>query len=131
MISKSIFFAAVTTLASVLLFADIREARAAVNIVNCPSFTATPYALPNGTHGNNYALSMGNASLSCAQATNYAKKLITEHAPVGHIGQFMLSGGPAGYECAAQGDSTGLAYRGGCNKPSADFSGPSFGWRPE
>jgi hypothetical protein len=115
---------------TVLLVGAKREARADVTIVNCGEFTATPYASPSGKHGSTYQVSKANETMTCAQVTAYAKKLIAERGPAGSPA-FTLTGGPSGYMCHAQGDASGVAYIGGCHKPSADFSGPAFSWRAQ
>lgn len=115
----------------VLAFAKAQEARAEVKVTNCPSFAATTWVDPTSKKsGNQYALSMANGDMSCAQATAVAKKLIAEHASGAPNQAFDLSGGPAGYSCSGTADAGGHAYRGGCHKPSPNFSGPAISWRP-
>jgi hypothetical protein len=121
----------VVALLFILAFATAREARAEVKMTNCPSFAATMWVDPmSKKSGNQYALSMANADMTCAQATVVAKKLIAEHSSGAANQPFDLSGAPAGYSCHGTADANGHAYRGGCRRPSPDFSGPAISWRP-
>lgn len=115
----------------VLTLTNAREARAELKLTNCPAFAATTWVYPiSKESGNQYALSMTNAEMTCAQATAVAKKLIAEHSAGAPNQAFDLSGGPAGYTCHGTADASGHAYRGGCHKPSPDFSGPAISWHP-
>ena len=119
---------------AVCAFIASHDSAAAQNMQTCPTFTATKWVSPMPgpkPSGDQYMVTLTGASMSCAQATTWAKKLIAQHI----AGKPMmpsyppLKGGPHGYVCKGSPDTTGHAWRGSCLKSSGGAGlAPGFSW---
>jgi len=86
--------------------------------------------MPPNDSGSQYQVTVTQKAMSCAEATQWAQKLIAQHVD----GKPMMpsypppTGGPAGYICKGSPDNTGHAYRGHCLKQSTATFAPGFNW---
>jgi hypothetical protein len=94
---------------------------AQVPAVECPHFASTPWVDVGSVHksGNGYGMVLLNETMTCAQATAWARKLLSQHRSSAPGADVQVGGGPAGYRCSLTPDGSGHWLGGECLKGAA------------
>lgn len=121
---------------SVLLVTHVPAGADEMNLKTCAPFTSRAWVNPYPPHesGTQYSVTTaGKNTLSCAQATAYAKKFVLQK--VGDpqkMRSASVTGGPPGWTCNSGIDHNGYAYQGGCiNAKVRVIPAPQFDWHPK
>lgn len=99
-------------------------------VTTCPALTSTKWVNPvTDDSGNQYEVLVYKNAMSCAQATDWTKKFISQQIG-GSAGAHSTLKGPSGYDCVGFPDKGGRAYRGRCQKPGDNVTGFNWGAKP-